>query len=64
MLPAYKCTGLFRSTPVDLALDAVTHHSRLTITWFQQELDDPVARFVRAAVADLDWDSLAVDAEK
>jgi hypothetical protein len=64
LLPTYKCTGLFRSTPVDLALDAVTHDSRLTVTWFQQDLDDPVARFVRAVIAGLDWESLAVDAKK
>jgi hypothetical protein len=64
LLPAYKCTGLFRSAPVDLALDAGTHASRLSVTWFQQDLDDPVVRFVVAAVAGLDWESLAVDGEK
>ena len=64
VLPAFRCTGLFRSQPVDPALDAVIHDSWLAVTWFQRDLDAPVAQFVAAAVVGLDWESLAEDSEK
>jgi hypothetical protein len=66
LLPAYKCTGLFKSHPVDPEADAVLNDSRLALTWFQDDLGTPVAQFVDTAItgADLDWESLAEDQEK
>jgi hypothetical protein len=59
LLPAFTCTGLFRSHPVDPAADTVLNDSRLAVTWFQYDLSTPVAQFVDAALtgADLDWES-------
>jgi hypothetical protein len=60
-LPGVICTASFVSHPVDEDLDSLMHRSWLTVVWFQESIDDPVERFVSAAVADLDWERLAED---
>ncbi|MFC4911585.1 hypothetical protein [Actinomadura gamaensis] len=62
-LPAVHCRGSFTSERIDENLDKVLHRSWLEVVWFQDDLTTPVADFVTAAVADLDWNTLAEDHE-
>jgi hypothetical protein len=62
-LPAVHCRGSFESHRIDEGLDDVMHRSWLTVVWFQEDLADPVAGFVAAAVRGLAWDDLAEDYE-
>jgi hypothetical protein len=62
-LPGVICTASFVSHPVGEDLDSLMHRSWLTVVWFQDSIDDPVERFVSAAVADLEWERLAEDVD-
>jgi hypothetical protein len=62
-LPAVICSAKLVSHPVDEDLDGVLYRSWLTVAWFQESVDEPIARFVGTAIADLDWNRLAEDFE-
>ena len=62
-LPPVICTADFVSHPVDEDLDAVLHRSHLTVAWFQETIDEPIAQSVSTAIVDVNWDQLAEDFE-
>lgn len=63
VLPAVKCVGVFRSTPVDADIDPALHRSALVVAWFQDTPDVPSGDRAEQALRDLRWDELAEDHE-
>lgn len=64
LLPAVYCRADLRGNRIDEELDEVLYESSLTVVWFQEDLAQPVAAFVTAALSDLPWDRLAQDSER
>ena len=58
VLPVYKMTALFESTP--LRQDA-GKHSAMVINWLQDEVNPLLSPANRKALREVDWDSLAKD---
>ena len=64
LLPAVYCRAGLRGSRIDEELDEILYESYLTVVWFQEDLAQPVAAFVSAALSDLAWDQLAQDSER